>query len=99
MAVLMKIAFDLRRIANPGIGRYMKCLVEAVPSLGTTHQYLLIMAPGMADVIDGPNFGVERMTCSPNYYSLGEQVGRPGILRRCQGDLLHSPDFLLPLLR
>ena len=29
----MKIAFDLRRIANPGIGRYMKCLVEAVLGL------------------------------------------------------------------
>ena len=26
----MKIAFDLRRIKNPGIGRYMKCLAEAV---------------------------------------------------------------------
>ncbi len=99
MAVLMKIAFDLRRIANPGIGRYMKCLVEAVLSLGTTHQYLLIMPPGMADVIDGPNFGVERMTCSANYYSLREQVELPGILRRYQVDLLHSPHFLLPLIR
>ena len=26
----MRLAFDLRRIGNPGIGRYMKCLVEAV---------------------------------------------------------------------
>lgn len=99
MAVLMKIAFDLRRIANPGIGRYMKCLVEAVLSLGTTHQYLLIMPPGMADVIDAPNLGVERMTCSANYYSLREQVELPGILRRYQVDLLHSPHFLLPLIR
>jgi glycosyltransferase involved in cell wall biosynthesis len=95
----MKIAFDLRRIANPGVGRYMKCLVEAVLSVGTTHQYLLIMPPGAADVIDAPDVGVEREICSANYYSLREQVELPRILRRHKIDLLHSPHFLLPLVR
>src|SRR5438270_385439 len=55
----MKIAFDLRRIKNPGIGRYMKCLAEAI-------------------VV---NFEL------------------PRILRRHKVDLLHSPHFLLPVVR
>jgi glycosyltransferase involved in cell wall biosynthesis len=95
----MKIAFDLRRIANPGIGRYMKCLVEEILSLGTTHQFLLIMPPGQADVIDAPVVGVERLISSAKYYSLREQIELPRILRRYHVDLLHSPHFLLPLVR
>jgi glycosyltransferase involved in cell wall biosynthesis len=95
----MKIAFDLRRIGNPGIGRYMKCLVEAILSLHTTSEYLLIMPPACADVFAGPAAGVERLTSSAGYYSLREQIELPRILRRYQVDLLHSPHFLLPLIR
>jgi glycosyltransferase involved in cell wall biosynthesis len=95
----MKIAFDLRRIANPGIGRYMQCLVEAILSMGkTTHRYLLIMPPAAADAIDAPAEGVERTICSARYYSLREQFELPWILRRHEVDLLHSPHFLLPLI-
>jgi glycosyltransferase involved in cell wall biosynthesis len=92
----MKIAFDLRRIANPGIGRYMRCLVEAVLSLRTTHQYLLIVPP--TDGIETQAAVVENVTCSARYYSLGEQVELPRILRRHKVDLFHSPHFLLPLI-
>jgi glycosyltransferase involved in cell wall biosynthesis len=95
----MKIAFDLRRIANPGIGRYMKCLVEAVLALRTTHEYLLIMPPETADFTNHPTQGVERLASSAAYYSLREQVDLPRILRRYKVDLLHSPHFLLPLIR
>jgi glycosyltransferase involved in cell wall biosynthesis len=97
----MKIAFDLRRIGNPGIGRYMKCLVEAILSLPTNLQYLLIMPPA-ADFIAAPAAGVagvEMLTSSAGYYSLREQIELPRILRRYQVDLLHSPHFLLPLVR
>ena len=95
----MKIAFDLRRIANPGIGRYMKCLVEAVLSLRTNHQYLLIMPPGAADLTHGLADGVEELVSSAAYYSLREQIELPRILRGHKIDLLHSPHFLLPLIR
>jgi glycosyltransferase involved in cell wall biosynthesis len=94
----MKIAFDLRRIANPGIGRYMKCLVEAMLSLRTSNQYLLIMPPGCADAIAGPADRVEKLTSSATYYSLQEQVELPRILRQYKVDLLHSPHFVMPLL-
>ena len=39
----MKIAFDLCRIGNPGIGRYMKCLVEAILQQEADNEYLLLM--------------------------------------------------------
>jgi len=93
----MKIAFDLRRIGNPGIGRYMKCLAEALTAQAPENEYLLILPPDRDDLVNAP--GAEKI-CSPvKYYSVREQVELPRILSRHRVDLLHSPHFLLPLLR
>jgi glycosyltransferase involved in cell wall biosynthesis len=77
----------------------MKCLVEAVLSLRTTDEYLVIMPPAAAETIDASEVEVERVVCSARYYSLREQIELPRILRRYKIDLLHSPHFLLPLIR
>jgi glycosyltransferase involved in cell wall biosynthesis len=91
----MKIAFDLRRIGNPGIGRYMKCLVEAITAQAPEHEYLLILPPGGESKVNAPL--AEKIYPELKYYSVREQIELPRILRRYQVDLLHSPHFLLPL--
>jgi glycosyltransferase involved in cell wall biosynthesis len=93
----MKIAFDLRRINNPGIGRYMKCLAEAITAQALEQEYLLILPPGGETLVKAPN--AEKICPELKYYSVREQIELPRILRRHQVDLLHSPHFLLPLLR
>ena len=93
----MKIAFDLRRIGNPGIGRYMKCLAEAVTLQAPENEYLLILPPGGQDLVNAPD--AAKICPRLKYYSLREQVELPRILSRHKVDLLHSPHFLLPLLR
>jgi len=93
----MRIAFDLRRIGNPGIGRYMKCLTEAVIAHAPEHEYLLIMPEGGESLIHAP--GAARIFPGVKYYSLREQIELPRILARHKIDLLHSPHFLLPLVR
>jgi glycosyltransferase involved in cell wall biosynthesis len=95
----MKIAFDLRRIENPGIGRYMKCLVEEILRRETEHDYLLILAPKARDAIRSNSTRVERVHASSHYYSVREQIEIPRILRENKVDLLHAPHFLLPLSR
>jgi glycosyltransferase involved in cell wall biosynthesis len=103
----MRIAFDLRRINNPGIGRYMKCLTEAVLAQAPENDYLLILPPGAENRVgEGlPSSRpvaagrVEKLVTSLKYYSLREQVELPAILRRHKVDLLHSPHFNMPLLR
>jgi glycosyltransferase involved in cell wall biosynthesis len=95
----MKIAFDLRRIKNPGIGRYMKCLTEAVLSSAQEHEYLLILPQNGQDLIAVHGDHEERVFSSASYYSLQEQVELPRLLRRHKVDLLHSPHFNLPLVR
>jgi glycosyltransferase involved in cell wall biosynthesis len=95
----MKIAFDLRRIKNPGIGRYMKCLVEAVVASAPEHEYLLILPPGEEEAVVCTGTNVEKISPFLKYYSLREQVDLPRILRRKKIDLLHSPHFNIPLIR
>ena len=93
----MKIAFDLRRIKNPGIGRYMKCLAEAILARAPEHEYLLIVPPEGAGIIHGADGRVEEIVSRLKYYSIREQLELPGLLRRHKVDLLHSPHFNLPL--
>jgi glycosyltransferase involved in cell wall biosynthesis len=95
----MKIAFDLRRIKNPGIGRYMKCLVEAVVESAPEHEYLLILPPGEEEAVVCTGTNLEKITPSLKYYSLREQVDLPRILHKKKIDLLHSPHFNIPLIR
>ena len=93
----MKIAFDLRRIGNPGIGRYMKCLAESITAQAPEHEYLLILPPQGEHLVQAPN--AQKLCTGLRYYSFREQVKLPRILSRHKVDLLHSPHFLLPLMR
>jgi glycosyltransferase involved in cell wall biosynthesis len=93
----MKIAFDLRRIGNPGIGRYMKCLAESVTAQAPEYEYLLILPPDGEHRVYAPN--ARKLCTCLKYYSVREQLELPRILSRHKVDLLHSPHFLLPLVR
>jgi glycosyltransferase involved in cell wall biosynthesis len=93
----MKIAFDLRRIGNPGIGRYMKCLAESITAQAPEHEYLLILPPDGEHLVHAPN--AQKLCTDLKYYSFREQFELPRILSRHKVDLLHGPHFLLPLVR
>ena len=94
----MKIAFDLRRIKNPGIGRYMKGLAQAVITHAPEHEYLLVLPPDATDVITADRARVQKVSPAMAYYSMREQWQLPRLLRRHHVDVLHSPHFNLPLV-
>ena len=95
----MKIAFDLRRIKNPGIGRYMKCLVESILAQEPQGEYLLILPPGEEGLVQTGSSNAKIITPKLKYYSIREQILLPRILREHKIDLLHAPHFMLPLVR
>jgi len=94
----MKIALDLRRIGNPGIGRYMSCLVEAILKQRTEHEFVLLFPPKADETIHGKFGKTMRLVPRSAYYSFSEQIELPRILSRQNIDVLHSPHFLIPLL-
>jgi glycosyltransferase involved in cell wall biosynthesis len=95
----MKIAFDLRRIKNLGIGRYMKCLVEAILTQQPYEDYLLILPPGAESMIQIAGSSARTIAPQLKYYSIQEQIRLPKILREHKVDLLHAPHFMLPIIR
>ena len=94
----MKIAYDLRRIASVGIGRYMKTLVEAVAKIAPQHEYVLIMAPGTDRLLQTPE-SLQRIYARSRYYSISEQFELPRLLRKHHIDVLHAPHFVVPLMK
>jgi glycosyltransferase involved in cell wall biosynthesis len=95
----MRIGYDLRRINNPGIGRYMRRIVEGVLQQAPQNEYVLIMAPGTEELIAGrPGANVKTVITNLPYYSIREQFELRSIARDERLDLFHSPHFLMPLL-
>jgi len=94
----MKIAFDLRRIRNSGVGRYMNCLVAGILRELPQHQYLFIMAPETEHLLSCAASG-QVITSSAKYYSVAEQIEIPRILRNNRVDLLHALHFVVPFVK
>lgn len=94
----MRIALDLRRVMNPGIGRYMQGLANALLALNSEHDFLWLLPQGMPEVVVETGGRAEKIYCSSPYYSIREQLELPRILRARKADLLHSPHFVLPLM-
>lgn len=93
----MRIALDLRRINNPGIGRYMRCLTEAMLGQDSEHEFLLLVPADAQESISIPAGQAQRICCASKYYSFREQIELPRVLRAHKVDLFHSPHFVLPL--
>jgi glycosyltransferase involved in cell wall biosynthesis len=94
----MRIAFDLRRIGNPGVGRYMACLVNAITQEAPQHQYFFIMTPGTQHRLRSVSRGRVILLSAP-YYSIAEQFALPTILKEYRIDLLHALHFVVPLIK
>src|SRR5690242_17881962 len=95
----MKIAFDLRRIGNPGIGRYMRGLAESVIRAAPENDYLLIVPSGFRDEIGRDGKSVRQIPSHAKCYSIREQIELPRLLLREKVHLLHSPHFNVPVFR
>jgi glycosyltransferase involved in cell wall biosynthesis len=94
----MKIAIDVRKWRDYGIGTYVRNLVRHLARLDhETTYFLLCEARDEATLRDLAENFVPIVESSPGY-SLSEHVTIPRQLRRLGADLFHSPHYVLPLL-
>jgi glycosyltransferase involved in cell wall biosynthesis len=86
----MRIGIDCRKIADFGIGTYIRGLVRGLAELGTADDYVLFAPPGSQALpfetipVDVPTYSVRELPV----------LGRA--IRRAKLDLFHSPDLMLP---
>ena len=92
----MRIAIDVRKFHDFGIGTYIRNLVHQLSRIDQETEYVLICRP--QDLprirIPGPNFRAVVEPAKP--YSISEQVRVPMTLLREHIDLFHAPHYVLP---
>ena len=94
----MRVAIDIRKLRDYGIGTYVRNIVTHLASLDTATEFVLISRPEDVDFTRtlGPN--VRGVVSSAGNYSIGEQFGIPAIVRREKPDVFHAPHYVLPPL-
>jgi glycosyltransferase involved in cell wall biosynthesis len=94
----VKIAIDVRKWNDYGIGTYVRNLVRHLARLDSETTYLLFCNPADEPTLrDFAGNFVPVVDHSPRY-GLREHVSIPFKLRRLGAQLLHSPHYVRPLL-
>lgn len=87
----MRIGIDCRKLADFGIGTYVRGLVHALGELGGDEEYVLF-TPRDADV----PATMERAIVDAPQYSVRELLVLGRAIAKARLDLFHSPHFVLP---
>ncbi len=90
----MRVGIDARKIADFGIGTYIRGLLSGLLELGSDDQYVAF-APVDAPIPDG----VEHVVLDVPHYSVREilMVGRAA--DRARLDVFHAPHYVVPFTR
>ena len=94
----MHITVDARMITKSGIGRYIQNLVVYLARYQRECTYTVVVNP--EDTFPGKyeNLKIRRLDSTIPIYSLREQIVLPWKINSLDGDLIHYPNFNLPLL-
>jgi glycosyltransferase involved in cell wall biosynthesis len=94
----MKIAIDVRKWDDYGIGTYVRNLVRHLAHIDTETTYLLFCTPAHESTLRDLAGNFVPVVDHSAKYGLREHVSIPLKLRRLGADLLHSPHYVRPLL-
>ena len=89
------IAFDARMASHPGIGRYIRSLVEAMLRRRSGHRFILVGDPKRLEHLRA--LGAEVRPCDLGIYGWAEQAGIAPFFEG--SDLVHVPHFNVPWRR
>ncbi|MGZ8778364.1 MAG: glycosyltransferase family 4 protein [Thermoanaerobaculia bacterium] len=85
-----RIGIDCRKIADFGIGTYVRGLVRGLAEIGAPETYVLFVPRAM------PDLPFEQIVADIPTYSLRELAAMGRAVARAHLDLFHSPDLMLP---
>jgi glycosyltransferase involved in cell wall biosynthesis len=94
----VRIAIDIRKYHDFGIGTYVRNLVHQLGCIDKETEYVLLCRPQDEGRIVVPNPNFRTVVEPAAAYSIGEQIRIPMTLRREHIDLFHAPHYVLPPL-
>jgi glycosyltransferase involved in cell wall biosynthesis len=94
----MRIGIDARMIDNTGIGRYLQNLLVHLARIDTHNDYIVFVNAENSRVVQQENIRFVPLKIRVPLYSLREQWWLPWEIRQWPLDLIHYPNFDMPLL-
>jgi glycosyltransferase involved in cell wall biosynthesis len=88
----MRIVIDGRKIADYGIGTYIRGLLRGLQELGGKDEYV-VLAPESAKAL----IPFEHVVSDAPKYSLREIVAIGAAVRRLRPDVFHAPHYVIPV--
>ncbi|MCP4403586.1 MAG: glycosyltransferase family 4 protein [bacterium] len=95
----MRIGIDGRMLGNTGIGRYLRNLIIHLAQQDTQNEYIVFTNNKDMQGVDRENFRFVTFNPPIPIYSLGEQYRLPVEIRRWKPDVMHYPNFDIPLVQ
>ena len=94
----VRIAIDVRKYDDYGIGTYIRNVIRQLARIDQVNDYVLLCRPQDRERLTGlaPNFVAVPERARP--YTVAEQFRIPMALRREHVDLFHAPHYVLPPL-
>jgi glycosyltransferase involved in cell wall biosynthesis len=94
----MRIAIDVRKINDFGIGTYLRNLIRHLPRFDFENDYYLLCYPQDKELLKSLTATFHLHFVNAPNYSVSEQWSIPFALKRIRADLFHAPHYVLPLL-
>lgn len=91
-----RIAIDARKLADFGIGSYLRGLISGLAAIDEDHHYLLLAPPGAAALLPNLPARFEWIEEDAPHYSRAELFAISRQVRRLRADLLHCPHYVVP---
>ncbi len=93
----MRVAIDIRKLHDYGIGTYVRNLIRELARLDDTTEYVLFCRKDDLEQIAslGPNF--TGLVQSASNYSVTEQLSIPTSIWSSGATLFHTPHYVLPI--
>jgi glycosyltransferase involved in cell wall biosynthesis len=92
----MRIGIDARKIADFGIGTYIRGLLHALVASGSDDTYVAFAPERLAHRLPA---GVEHVVVDAPHYSIYELVAVGRAVDRANLDLFHAPHYVVPFTR
>jgi glycosyltransferase involved in cell wall biosynthesis len=94
----VRIALDVRKLHDYGIGTYVRNLLRQLARIDQGSEYVLLCRPNDVSIAGqlGANFRAVPTNARP--YSVAEQIVIPWLVRRERPDVFHTPHYVLPPL-
>lgn len=98
MSTRKRIAIDVRKMNDFGIGTYLRNLIRYLPRVDDVHEYYVLCYRQDEDLLRSLSTVVRPVFVTPANYSVSEHISLPLAIRKIGAHLFHSPHYVLPML-